>query len=193
MKKLKNKEPLNKDRSYLLKKVSIVIIVVIIIFASIYVIVGYFITLKVTTIFLVRHAEPNYATSSIDPELSSDGLVCANELAVILRNVTISAVYSTDTIRTKATAQPLASSNNLQIKLYTDHNSLVNEVKQKYNGKNVLIVGHQPNIPQIISAFGAKVYTVEDFEYYKIFIVAIPTFGQPWSVPLRYDNVTEAP
>ena len=146
-----------------------------------------------TTIFLVRHAEVDYTTNPSDPDLTQEGITRANELANLLNKVNIDAIFSTDYSRTKATAQPLATSKNLQIEIYdyNNFNPLINEVKQNHPGEKILIVGHAPTVPQIIDAFvgTSQGYQIDSNEFYKIFIVTIPHSGSPWSVQLKYGHV----
>ena len=59
-------------------------------------------------VFLVRHAEK--ANVSADPKLSSAGKKRAEELVHVLRDANIEHVHSSDFIRTRNTAAPIAHS-----------------------------------------------------------------------------------
>jgi broad specificity phosphatase PhoE len=148
---------------------------------------------KVTTIFLVRHADINRTINPSDPDpgLTLQGLQRANELAGVLSKVEIDAIYSTNTSRTNATAQPLATSRSLQISLYENLDLLVNEVKENHGGEEILVVGHSNTVPMIIDKFvGASTgYSVGLDEYYKIFIVTITKSGKWWTAQLKYGVV----
>lgn len=148
---------------------------------------------KVTTIFLVRHADINRTInpSDPDPSLTLQGLQRANELATVLSKVEIDAIFSTNTSRTKATAQPLATSKSLQISLYEDLDLLVNEVKQNHTREEILVVGHANTLPTIVDKFvGVGTgYSVGPDEYYKMFIVTITNSGKWWAAQLEYGVV----
>jgi len=150
-------------------------------------------TEKVTTIFLVRHADINRSINPSDPDppLTLQGIQRADDLAVILSKVEIDAIYSTNTSRTIATAQPLATSKNLQIRLYDDLDLLVDEVKQNDTGEEILVVGHSNTLPSIIDKFvGAGTgYSIGPDEYYKIFIETITKSGKWWTTQLKYGVV----
>ena len=66
-----------------------------------------------STVFVVRHAEPDYVTRCDparpqDPCLSDEGRDRARELVHVLEKADVTAVYSTHCKRTMETAQPLA-------------------------------------------------------------------------------------
>lgn len=163
--------------------IAIIIVIIIIIWRPC-------ITEKVTTVFLVRHADVDYSTNPSDPNLTPEGVQRANELKEVLSNVDIDAVYSTNTFRTKETAQPLATSKNLQITLYYNIDSLVNEVKQNHRGEEILIVGHADTVPDTINKFVGQNtgYSIGN-EFYKIFIVALTESGKFWVVQLKYGEI----
>jgi len=62
-----------------------------------------------TTIFLVRHAEKDTVVVGADPPLSAKGILRAQELARVLGDVPLSAIYVTPYQRNRQTAQPLAT------------------------------------------------------------------------------------
>src|SRR5262245_25838685 len=62
-----------------------------------------------TTIFVVRHAEKDTLLLGSDPPLSAAGFLRAQELARVLGEAGIQAVYVTEFQRNRQTAMPLAS------------------------------------------------------------------------------------
>src|SRR5256885_3858318 len=62
-----------------------------------------------TTILLVRHAEKDTLMVGSDPPLSALGLLRAQELARVLGDTPIAAIYVTPYQRNRQTAQPLAT------------------------------------------------------------------------------------
>jgi len=141
---------------------------------------------EVTTVFLVRHAEYDLNTG----HLTLDGEQRANELAEVLSNAAVDAIYATQFDRTQETAQPLANARNLQLVIYdaNDLDSIVDQVKQDHAGEVVLIVGHSNTVPVTIDKLvGVSTgYSVEYDEYHKIFIVTISGSGEWWVANLKY-------
>lgn len=115
-----------------------------------------------TTIWLVRHAEKQTAEramSSTDPDLTADGDKRAHDLAAVLKNEKIDAVYSTAYKRTMSTGSPVAAARQLKIITYTpkDFKVFATEVLQNHKGKEILIVGHSNTIIPQVKAFGEAV------------------------------------
>lgn len=115
-------------------------------------------------VFVVRHAEK--ASDSNDPPvpLSAAGSERARRLASLLRDAGVSAIYSTDTVRTRETAEPLAKLLRLETRLYSatgsdgkvDPAPLVRRLASENSADVVLVVGHSNTIAPLLSALGAK-------------------------------------
>ncbi len=69
-----------------------------------------------TTLFLVRHAEKADQTAA--SPLTEKGKARAEALANLLRDANVGAVFSTNFIRTRETARPLAEKRSLTVQLY---------------------------------------------------------------------------
>lgn len=86
----------------------------------------------------------------------------------------ISEVYSTNTNRTRQTAQPTANANSLTIQLYGDGTleSFVND-RLKPLGKNRLVVGHSNTILSIAQMLGATptLTSIPESDYDNLLIV----------------------
>ncbi len=126
------------------------------------------------TIYVVRHAEKILVGD--DPELSVAGTVRSKKLAQILEGKNIQHIYSTNTIRTRATVQPLADKLGISIELYEVkyHDELVKKLKVKKG--NALVVGHSNSIHHVVNYFvgkGDKYPELEDIEYDYIFVVEL--------------------
>jgi broad specificity phosphatase PhoE len=136
-------------------------------------------------VFVVRHAERADAgmraaqtTASPDPPLSDAGRARADRLASMLSATAITAIYTTEFIRTQQTAAPLAAM--LKVTPVTmsskDTAAMVARVKADHPRDVVLIVGHSNTVPDIVKALGGSIVTVGDNEYDKIFVV-VPATG----------------
>jgi broad specificity phosphatase PhoE len=104
----------------------------------------------ITKIFIVRHADRN---GNLDA-LTALGVTRTKELARVLGLAKIDSIFSTNFVRTKQTAQPLASMMGLPIILYTDPAALVARIMKFSNGKRILVVGHSDTVDDIISKCG---------------------------------------
>jgi broad specificity phosphatase PhoE len=137
-----------------------------------------------TTVWVVRHAEKQTADgamSSTDPDLTADGDKRSHDLAAVLKNREIAAVYSTPYKRTFSTGGPTAAARNLKMTVYTakDFKALTTEVLKNYKGKGLLVVGHSNTIIPLIKAFGAAVpfETLTDDDYDMLFKVVVDEKG----------------
>ena len=132
------------------------------------------------TVYVVRHAEKISSTDSAgkmmanDPPLSEAGKVRALVLKDELKNKHIRHIYSTSTIRTRTTAEPLSQATKIKVELYSNVDSLVNVV-QSMKG-NVLIVGHSNTVDDIVNKLCKQTKIAADLgdkEYDNLFVVRI--------------------
>ena len=130
-----------------------------------------------TTFFIVRHAEKvNSPSMSVDVPLTESGKQRAEALKAMLRNEHITAIYSTNYNRTKATVLPLAEDRNLRIQLYDPRDtSFVTRLKHITKG-NILVVGHSNTVDDIVNRLsGARTVPgdLDDNQYGDLFIIRI--------------------
>lgn len=124
-------------------------------------------------VFLVRHAEK--VDQSKDPDLSVDGYARANALALILADAELKEVHSSDYIRTRNTAAPVADLYGLEIELYDprDLYELAGELKAE--GGRHLVVGHSNTTPALVEILGGNPgpSIEEEHEYDRLYILTI--------------------
>lgn len=105
------------------------------------------------TIYVVRHAEKavQEANMTSDVQLSGAGKQRAEKLKEVLSSKKIGLIYSTNTIRTKSTAQPTADHFKLPIAIYTPKpdSAFISLLKSKK--QNTLVVGHSNTIDDIVN------------------------------------------
>ena len=127
-----------------------------------------------TSFILVRHAET--AGGGSNPDLSTAGLLRAEELKRVLEQVSIAAVYSTNFRRTRNTAMAVANDQSLSVITYDPFNltELVSNVLAEHLGKTVLVVGHSNTTPSLINELlGENQFqTLGENEYDNLFIVS---------------------
>ncbi len=106
-----------------------------------------------TLAVVVRHADKQ--SSGSDPGLTTAGQQRAEALRDRLAGLTITGVYSTNTNRTRQTAQPLADLMGVPVTIYSNATSVATTTITDHVGEAVLIVGHSNTVDDIITAFGA--------------------------------------
>lgn len=132
------------------------------------------------TVYVVRHAEKVTSSDSIgkmsatDPALSEAGKVRALVLKDELAGKHIKHIYSTNTTRTRSTAEPLSEATKVPVELYGNIDSLINSIQ---SGKgNALVVGHSNTVDDIVNKLCGQVKIASDLtdgQYDDLFIVKI--------------------
>jgi len=131
---------------------------------------------EVTTYYLIRHAEKDRSDSSErDPMLTKEGIERAENWAEVFKDVSLDMVYSTDYNRTRATAQPTATSKALQFSLYDPNNMYDEKFREETKGKTVLVVGHSNTTPAFANAIlkEKKYEDIPDNDNGYLFIVTV--------------------
>lgn len=119
-----------------------------------------------TTIFLIRHAEKDLSTSN-NPDLTKEGEIRAQNWSDYFSTIKFDAIYTSNFTRTKKTAQPTASKNNLEPEIYNPERISAQSFLEQNKGKTVLMVGHSNTIPFFINdIIGKKVYEEIDETVY---------------------------
>lgn len=131
----------------------------------------------VTTVYIVRHAEKDSTTNPEDPALSAVGQVRAEALRQTLERRQPAALFTTNTVRTRATLAPLAVATKLEPQVYDPRRGrdLADLIMKQYAGKSVVIVGHSNNLLSLIDDFGAvpPVDAIGENEYEYLFTVRV--------------------
>lgn len=128
------------------------------------------------TIYVVRHAEKAIAepNMSADVPLSEKGKERAEGLKELLKTKKIASVFSTNTIRTKTTAKPVADYFGLSIETYNPKpdSAFIHLLKSKSD--NTLVVGHSNTVDDIVNLLcGSTVVAADlkDNQYDNLFVV----------------------
>jgi len=129
-----------------------------------------------TTFFLIRHAEKDRSNpNERNPHLTLEGRQRATRWSVVLSQVDLDAVYSTDYHRTVETAKSTARKQKLAIQFYDPKNMYSDEFKEATEGKKVLVVGHSNTTPFFANKIiGEDIYEqIEDDNNANLYIVTI--------------------
>jgi broad specificity phosphatase PhoE len=151
-----------------------------------------------TLVILVRHAE-NAAEPAADPSLTEAGFARARTLVGVLANTRLDAVITTELVRTRETARPLAEARRITPEIVHTgvrdaHAGAVADAVRAHAGQTVLVVGHSNTIPAIIAALGGpKLPDICDTQYSNLFVLilsagkadlVVSSYGAPSADPL---------
>jgi len=130
------------------------------------------------TVILLRHAEKDVSegADTANPELSAEGKLRAERLVGIVRKYQPDAIYSTDYIRTRATARPLARSKRMMTQIYDPRNlKQMQDLILSGKIKRLVVVGHSNTTPALANLLiGEEKYqTLAESEYGKIWVIKI--------------------
>lgn len=154
---------------------------------------------KVTTVFLVRHAEKADGPGQ-DPPLTEAGKQRAEALARLLQNAGVKGIYTSQFQRTQLTAEPLAKRLGLTVtpvplsvkpsnpREVTEES--VRELTKRvesHAGGAVLIVGHSNSVPDVIRMLGGDtVPKIDESSFDNLFVVTVYAGGRAKVVQLKY-------
>jgi 2,3-bisphosphoglycerate-dependent phosphoglycerate mutase len=149
-----------------------------------------------TTFLLVRHAEKEQGD---DPALTAAGTARAEELARVVADLGVDAIYSTRYKRTQETARPTAKATGIDVQLdairpadlAAYYAEFTQDLIERHAGKRVLLVGHSNTVPMIIEALGAAgAPSLGENDYDDLFVVIVPPSGEAEMLHLHYGKVT---
>ena len=136
-------------------------------------------------LFLVRHAEKG---DGADPPLTEAGQRRAQTLARMLAESGIGHIHSTDYVRTRETAAPVAERLGLEVRIYDP--ARLEELADKllHEGGRHLVVGHSNTTPELVSVLGGDPgEPIEDaWEYDRLYLVIPDSQGNTSKVLIRY-------
>lgn len=138
-------------------------------------------------IIVVRHAEK--ADQTPDPSLSAKGRARAKALADLLRGAGVTHVITSEYLRTRETAAPLATALGLTVEQVParDLPALVARLRALDPASIVVVVGHSNTIPPMLTVLGwPNTLDLHEGDYDNVFVLA-PHPGQRASmVRLKY-------
>lgn len=123
------------------------------------------------TYYLVRHAEKT--KDKTDPALTDAGTERAQDLALRLKDVPLTKIYSSDYKRTRDTAAPIAAATNFEIIRYNPRNLEGFSKVLLMEAGHILVVGHSNTTPELSKLLGGKSGEpiVEATEYDRLYIL----------------------
>ena len=150
-----------------------------------------------TTVIVVRHAEKAVGQGD-DPHLSDAGEARAEALARSLEDAGVTAVITTQWVRTAETAEPTAREAGASPEVVpVVWNSIprnaadVAAAVRRHPGEVVLVVGHSNTVPDIVAALGVeRPAEICDSEYDRMEIVSMEADGNARLIESRYGAPT---
>jgi broad specificity phosphatase PhoE len=142
------------------------------------------------TVFLVRHAEKE--TNVADPPLTKAGRERAEDLAGVLADAGLTAIFTSEYERTRETAAPIAKRSGLTPTVVPakDLDTLLSKVRALPPGARVLIVGHSDTVPALAHRLtGADVADLTDAQYDRLFVGTVGKDGHGEVLVLHYGAV----
>jgi phosphohistidine phosphatase SixA len=140
-------------------------------------------------VVLARHAEKEDGS---DPVLSEAGLARARALAHVLSRLPVDAIYTSQFVRTRMTAQPLAEATGV-VPEVVDAGDVPGLVERITSGaaRTVVVIGHSNTVPAIARALGVPdVPPIPERQYDDLLVVRLSEDGSATLLPLRYGAPT---
>ncbi|MFN0170994.1 MAG: phosphoglycerate mutase family protein [Bryobacteraceae bacterium] len=143
--------------------------------------------LEAQTIFIARHAE---RTGEPDPPLNEEGQRRAEALARLLTDAGVYYFYSSDTLRARQTAEPLARRANRPVEAVpqAECDQLIARIrKTAHPERPTLVIGHRQSVPRIVKALGGgDIPELRSDEHDRLIVLTMLPGGRASALTLRY-------
>lgn len=128
---------------------------------------------QTTVALIVRHGEKQNPASNDPAEpLSTAGAARANLLRDLLFRAGISAIYSTDTVRTRSTVEPLRQKLQLTTTTYATASEVAQAILADHAGDVVLVAAHGDTAAGVANALGGTVGTATIGDFDNLYVVS---------------------
>lgn len=142
-----------------------------------------------TTFILVRHAE-KADDGTRNPPLNEEGQQRSANLAGLLANQDVTALYSTPFKRTMETLQPIAEAKGIEVQNYDPYakGEWLQSLAEKHPGGTVVISGHSNTIPALANdLLGNETFTqFDESDYTNLIIIVASEVGKGKLVRLKF-------
>jgi len=145
-----------------------------------------------TTIFLVRHAEKDTLFLGTDPPLDRAGQTRARELARVLGEAGVDAIYVTEWRRNRETAAPLAAALGESLQVLRGRDFVAQaKILRAHRGETVVVIGHSDTVPMLHEALtGTPWRQYRSGEWDPILVVTLGPGGLHKTTVLKYGEVS---
>jgi broad specificity phosphatase PhoE len=144
-----------------------------------------------TSVIIVRHAEKNAHPPGGDAGLAPRGTLRALELARVLEDAGVSAVFVSQYGRARLTGEPLARALGDSVRTYDANRNdlLAARIRGEYAGATVLVVGHGDSVPELIEALtGERLLANEAVDYDRLYVLTLGPGDRHHLLRLRYGS-----
>lgn len=153
---------------------------------------------EVTVVFLTRHAEAEYPyeADSRNPPLSEKGQERATALSHALSDAGITMILSTDYLRTRSTAAPLAERLGLDVESYDGGDLESAAARLRSVRGRVYVAGHSNTTPELVALLGGDPGPAIDhvWEHDRLYVVSLGEGGRFLSsVMVRFGPASKPP
>jgi broad specificity phosphatase PhoE len=127
---------------------------------------------RATTLIVVRHADRDGSADALSPA----GFARARALAHALANAGVTAIYHSDTERTRLTAEPLATALDVTPVVLpgADIDGLIQQIFAGHRGETILVVGHSNTVNRIIAgAGGPELPELPEDKFDNLFVLTV--------------------
>ncbi|HEX7842898.1 MAG TPA: histidine phosphatase family protein [Kofleriaceae bacterium] len=148
----------------------------------------------VKTVIIVRHADRDTAQPSNDPPLSADGRTRALELARVLADAPLHAVYITHYLRNRQTAAPLPRHTGENPTVIDEVPATLRALRAEPWGTTSLVIGHSDTVPDLVRGLtGQALPADEPIGFDRMWIVTLTPGGTTSLLRLRYGAAISPP
>lgn len=140
-----------------------------------------------TTIFIVRHAEKG--PENPDPSLTPAGRARAEELARVLVDARVTAIFASEFKRTQETVAPLSRATGVATLVVpaAGMDTLIGRLRALPPGSRAVVASHSNLVPAIAQRLsGVTLAPLTDADYDRLVVVTIGGDGRAEVVVLRY-------
>ena len=122
---------------------------------------------EIFTIYLIRHSEKKVSShNEFDPPLTGCGIKRSEYLSSFFEDIDIQNIYSTNYLRTKSTAMPIALTKKVDVQYYDSSDLKTFSERIMDLKQNSLVVGHSNTTPvlagllvdEVIDSFDESIY-----------------------------------
>jgi len=124
------------------------------------------------TLYFMRHAEKGKMPKN-DPPLVAQGKQRAEQLALLLADVKLSKIYSTDYQRTQQTAAPTAKAQGIQVTSYNPRDLPAFAKRLVAQQQTALIIGHSNTTPTLVGLTGGIEKKISESQFGDLFKLTI--------------------
>jgi phosphohistidine phosphatase SixA len=147
----------------------------------------------VKTIIVIRHAEAEHQPGG-DPSLTPDGRTRATELARVLGDTQLDAVYLTHFQRNRQTAAPLPRKAGEKPTVIDDVPGTLAALRSGPWGATALVIGHSNTVPDLVRGLtGSALPADEPIIYDRMWIVTLARDGTASLLRLHYGAPVAVP